>query len=161
VKDDSLVRFLSDESDLILRAELLRQFREATLPGTKTASADGRRTIAALLAARDARIEEKRRETAERQAKEKAKQEKARAEARRKHLDELSGREQETWREVEKLIATKLPKSYDQAVALLVDLRDLAQRSGTQTAFTQRAEELRERHRSKPSLQKRLAKVRL
>ena len=161
VKDDSLVRFLSDEGDLILRAELLRQFREATLPGTKTKPAAGRRKVAELLAARDALIEEKRRETAEREAKEKAKQEKARAEARRKHLDELSGREQETWGEVEKLIATKLPKSYDQAVALLVDLRDLAQRSGTQTAFAQRAGELRERHRAKPSLQQRLAKVRL
>ena len=92
VKDDSLLRFLSEEGDLILRAELLRQFREATLPGTKTKPAAGRRTVAELLAARDALIEEKRREAAERQAKEKAKQEKARAEARRKHLDELAGR---------------------------------------------------------------------
>ena len=59
VKDDSLLRFLSEESDLVLRAELLRQFREATLPGTKTKPAAGRRTVAQLLAARDTTIEEK------------------------------------------------------------------------------------------------------
>ena len=51
VKDDSLLRFLSEEGDLILRAELLRQFREATLPGTKTKPAAGRRRVAELLAA--------------------------------------------------------------------------------------------------------------
>ena len=31
-KDDVLVRFLSDEGDLLLRAELLQRFREATAP---------------------------------------------------------------------------------------------------------------------------------
>ena len=33
-----------------------------------------------------------------------------------------------TWREVESLIATKLPKNYDRAVNLMVDLRNLAAR---------------------------------
>ena len=31
-KDDVLVRFLSDEGDLVLRAEVLQRFREATVP---------------------------------------------------------------------------------------------------------------------------------
>jgi hypothetical protein len=159
VKDDSLVRFLSDERDLILRAELLRQFRESTLLGTRTKLAAGRRTVAELITARDALIEEKRRETSERHAKEKAKRQKEQAEARSKYLDGLAAKETDTWREVETLIATKLPKSYERAVALLVDLRDLAQRSGTQKAFEARFLELRESHRSKPSLQKRLAQI--
>ena len=34
-KDDALLRFLSEEGDLLVRAELLRQFRESTLPGAK------------------------------------------------------------------------------------------------------------------------------
>jgi hypothetical protein len=161
VKDDSLLRFLSEEGDLILRAELLRQFREATLPGTIARPASGRRTVAELLTARDALIEEKRRETAERQAKEMAKRQKEQAEARSKYLDNLAAKETGTWREVDRLIATKQPKSYDQAVSLLADLRDLAKRSGTQSAFEARFLELRESHRSKPSLQKRLADMKL
>jgi hypothetical protein len=161
VKDDFLLRFLAEDGDLILRAELLRQFREATLPGTKTKPAAGRRTVAQLLSARDAYNKEKRRETAERQAKEKAKRQKEQAEARSKYLDELAAKETETWREVETLIATKLPKSYDRAVALLVDLRDLAKRSETLSAFELRAKELQERHRSKSSLQKRFQKINL
>jgi hypothetical protein len=160
-KDDSLLRFLSEEGDLILRAELLRQFREATLPGAKTKPAAGRRTVAQLLSARDAYSKEKSLAATERQAIERAKRQKAEAEARSKYLDELTGRENEIWSEVETLIATKLPKSYDRAVTLLVDLRDLAQRSGTQTDFERRAGELRERHRAKSSLLKRFQKVKL
>jgi hypothetical protein len=99
----------------------------------------------------------KRRETAERNAKEKAKREKEQAEKRSKYLDDLVQRETATWKEIDDLIATKLPKSYDRAVALLVDLRDLAQRFGTQAAFETRVRELRERHRSKSSLQQRFA----
>ena len=98
VKDDSLLRFLSEEGDLTLRAELLRQFREATLPGTKTKPAAGRRTVAELLAARDANIEEKRQAAAEREAKAKAKRQKEQAEARSKYLDELAAKETDTWR---------------------------------------------------------------
>ena len=48
---------------------------------------------------------------------------------------------------IDDLIATKLPKSYDRAVALLVDLRELAQRSASLAAFEARVRELRERHR--------------
>jgi hypothetical protein len=161
VKDDSLLRFLSEEGDLLLRAELLRQFREATLSGTKTKPAAGRRRVAELLAARDATIEEKRRKTAEREAKAKAKREKEQAEARSKYLDKLATKKTETWREIETLIATKQPKSYDRAVTLLVDLRDLAKREGTQSGFEQRAGELREQHRSKSSLMKRFQAVKL
>ncbi len=161
VKDDSLLRFLSEEGDLILRAELLRQFREATLPGTKTKPAAGRRTVAELLTARDAEIEEKRQAAAEREAKAKAKRQKEQAEARSKYLDELAAKETDTWREIEALIATKQPKSYDRAVALLADLRDLAKRKETQSAFEARLRELRECHRAKPSLQGKLDQMKL
>ena len=70
----------------------------------------------------------------------------------------MAGREPAAWREVEQLIATKRPKDYDRAVALLVDLRDLAERSGQTEATAKRIRELRGQHAKKPSLLKRMDK---
>jgi hypothetical protein len=162
VKDDALVRFLAEEGDLALRAELLRMFRDDTRPeGQPNLNASKRRTVARLLAARNSLIAEKRRKAAERQAREKARREREQAEARSKYLDDLAGKEERTWREIDELIATKLPKSYDRAVELMVDLRDLAQRSGEVESFRSRVGQLRERHKAKPSLRERLDKRKL
>jgi hypothetical protein len=57
---------------------------------------------------------------------------------------------------VETAIQTKQPKQYDHAVDLLNDLRDLAERNGTGKDVSERIRDLRERHRSKPSLMQRL-----
>jgi hypothetical protein len=152
-KDDYLVRFLAEDGDILLRAELSRRFREATAPrGRKHASAKGRRTVAQLLAARDARAEERSRKEAEQAATGRARRERERSEARARYLDELARREPATLREVETLIDTKRPKDYDRAVALLVDLRDLAERSGRAEEAAKRTRELRERHAKKSSL---------
>jgi hypothetical protein len=157
VKDDALVRFLAEEGDLALRAELLRMFRDDTRPeGRPGASGSERRTVAQLLAARNALIAENRRKAAEKSAREKARREREQAEARRKYLDELAGRVDKTWEEVESLIATKQPGKYDQAVELLADLRELARRSGKEEAFQSRVGQLRERHKAKTSLRERL-----
>ena len=59
------------------------------------------------------------------------------------------------WKKVEELIATKLPKSYDQAVEVLVDLRDLAARNEG-ADFGRRLEELRAEHDRKRTLIERL-----
>ena len=77
-----------------------------------------------------------------------------------KHLDQLAGNEPVLWKKVESLIATKQPKSYDQAVELLVDLRDLAARAGG-ADFRRRVEALRNAHARKPTLIDRLHKVEL
>ena len=72
-KDAYLVRFLAEEGDVLLRAELSKRFREATAPREKgRARDDGRRTVAQLLAARDALAEEKSRKASERAARERA-----------------------------------------------------------------------------------------
>jgi hypothetical protein len=57
--------------------------------------------------------------------------------------------------------ATKFEKIYDQAVQLLVDLRDLADRLGRVEETANRIRDIRERHASKPSLLKRLEAKRL
>jgi hypothetical protein len=155
-KDAYLLRFVAEEGDLLLRAELSRRFREATAPkGARPAPGAGRRTAAQLLAARDALVEEKERKAAERAARERARREREQAEARANYLDGLARREPATWREVDELIATKRPKDYDRAVTLLADLRDLAGRSGRTAEAEARILELRRRHGNKPSLLKR------
>ena len=62
------------------------------------------------------------------------------------------------WGKVESLIATKLPKSYDQALVLLVDLRDLAARKDG-ADFPRRVEALRTAHARKPTFIDRLRKA--
>ncbi|SIO59313.1 hypothetical protein SAMN05444166_6005 [Singulisphaera sp. GP187] len=155
-KDAYLLRFLTEEGDLILRAELARQFRDATRPtGTAPAADAARRTVGQLLAARDEIVEAKRLTAAEKAAKERARKERERTEARTKHLDDLAGRESAAWQEVDDRIAAGQAKEYDQAVTLLADLRELAARTGRTAEVDAKIQALRQLHKKKPSLIKR------
>lgn len=55
------------------------------------------------------------------------------------------------WEEAEALVATKQPRRYDEAVALLVGLREIAARAGRQAEAHARIARLRERHAKKPT----------
>ncbi len=153
-KDAYLLRFLTEGSDLLLRAELWKRFREATTApaAANLAAPDGRRRAAQILAARDALIETKNQKAAQRAAREQVKVQNEKAAARVKHLDDLSRREAASWVEVDQLIATRLPKNYDTAVQLLADLRELARRSGRAAEAEARILKIHQQHRSKPSL---------
>jgi Tfp pilus assembly protein PilE len=157
-----LLRFLAEEGDRLLRAELSKRLREATAPKrARPTPGSERRTVAQLLVARAALVEEKTRKTNERAARERTRREREEAEARSKYLYNLSEREPAAWREVENLIATKRPNDYDRAVELLVDLRDLAGRAGRSAEAETRLQGLRQRHRNKPSLLRRFDNKRL
>jgi hypothetical protein len=161
-KDAYLLRALAEDSNHLLRMEMARRFREATASGTRSPVSGGeQRPLKELIEERDGLAEKKRREAADRAAKERAVRDRQKAEARAKYLDDLATREPATWREVEKLIATKLPKSYDRAIELLVDLRDLAGRSGRAEEARARTEEIRLRHTRKPTLMKLFARHKL
>jgi hypothetical protein len=160
-KDGYLFRFLREEGDLLLRSELFQRFMGASRSEVVQAVGLNRRTIAQLLAACDARSEEKTRLEAERDTAEQDRLRKKHVEERARYLDELAAREARTWIEVDTLIATKRPQDYDRAVALLVDLCELAERSGRRAAAEARIRDLRERHRSKSSFLKRLDQRRL
>lgn len=156
-KDSYLLRLLAQQGDASLRAEMLRRLREQTKSkGVRPPPEAERRTVAALLADRDALVDGKNRKAAERAAQEKDRREKEQAEARSKHLDDLALRETQAWDEVEAMVASKLPKEYDRAVALLVDLRGVAERSGRSSWADARIRELRQRHAKKPSFLGRL-----
>jgi hypothetical protein len=154
-KDDVLLRLLDGESVHLLRNELQKRFRDSSDAGKPRAPEVERRTAAQLVAARNALVAEKERKASERKRAEKETREREEAVARSRALDALAGREAEAWREVNDLIATKRPDDYDRAVSLLLDLKDLAVRSGRKADAVARIRDLRERHRNKPSLIKR------
>jgi hypothetical protein len=156
-KNAYLLRLLAEEGTVLLRAELSKRFREAAAPHGKGRADDaGRRSVAHLLAAQNVLVKEKAGKTAEQAAAKKERHEQEQAEARTRELDHLASREPAAWREVEQLIGMKRPNDYDRAVALLVDLRDLAARSDRAQATAERTREIRLRHMNKPSLLERL-----
>jgi hypothetical protein len=161
---NALLLRVADADTAHLPAELLQRFARDHAASVEHAagSADaGRRTVGALLAAAERHAEERERREAEQQAAEQAHREREEAIARATYLDKLQGREPELWREAEAAIATKLPKNYDQAVARLVDLRDLAARAGTERTFEEQLRELRQRHAAKRTLIDRLNQAEL
>lgn len=120
-----------------------------------------RRSVAELLARADAIAEARMQEEAEQRAREKAQRDREQAEKREKHLKSLVGKEQELWTQVDQLIAMRTAKPYDEAVSLLQDLRDLADRQGTRTEFSQRVNALYREHAKKAAFAARLRKAQL
>ncbi len=150
-KDDLLARLVVG-NDSVLMHKLLQRVRQEGAGKRGAAKVTTmRRNVAELL-------HEAKQAAAEKAAREKARREREAAIARAKHLDELASREPAIWREVESLIATKQPKGYDQAIDLLMDLRDLAMRKSS-ADFQRRVEELRAAHARKETFVDRLQKA--
>jgi FtsZ-interacting cell division protein YlmF len=157
-KDDLLVRLMSG-NDATLGSELVQRMKR------ERANSDGpgravpeRRTVAALLRAKEQAADERRRIAADKAAREKAERDRAAARARAMHLDQLAGKEPVLWKKVESLIATKQPKSYEQAMELLTDLRDLSAQKD-ELGFRRHVEALRAAHGGKRTLIARLDKA--
>lgn len=68
----------------------------------------------------------------------------------------IAGREDELWLEVNALVSGKRPADYNQALQLLLDLRELATKKSEKPLFNSRLEKLRREHRRKSSMMKRL-----
>ncbi|WP_309890941.1 hypothetical protein [Archangium sp.] len=143
-KDALLLRVIQGPEPL-LGAELLRRFRESRPREPSASSADARRTAGELRA--EAAVLET--EHSRRQAKQEAR-------ARARELETLSAREEEVWLEVESLFATRSSSDHARGVALLVDLRDLAQHRGTLVDFQRRFTDLWERNVRRQGLMRRM-----
>ena len=154
---DELIANLMMDADHSLVTELLQRILKERSAEATTDSVP-RRTVGQLLRTAEAYAEERRRIEAEKRAAEKARREREAALAREKHLDSLAGRETKLWAEADTLIATKQPKSYDQAVKILVDLCDLDARNKSGD-FQMRLEALRQAHARKPTFIERLRKA--
>ena len=156
-KDRLLVRVAQDHAATV-HLELLRRFRDATMPAAVDQS---RRTVADLLdGAARIRGDRQRREAALR-AEEQARRETDRALARERRLDELASDEEAAWARVHAMIATRTPGEYDNAVRLLTDLQALAERGDRPHEFARRCATLRQDHVRKTTLIGRLDRANL
>ncbi len=160
-KDDLLAGLIVD-GESTLPVDLLHRFLEQRGHATHGSAAPAiHRTVGELLEAAEARSEERRQAEARKRA-EQAERRKREAEiARATYLDEIAGREPELWTQIESLIATKQSKRYDEAVRLLIDLRDLAQREGRDREFQKRIEVICTTHARKVAFIERVGKARL
>jgi len=140
-RDDFLLRLAQGEP--YLSAALNRRLREL-VPRTMPVPGP-RRTVGQLLA-----MAEEERERVHRQRAEEA-------EARRlRELEALARREDETWREVDRLIQQATSQSYQDAVHYLVQLRDLAHHQHKTIIFQQRLNAIYERYPCRTALLRRL-----
>jgi hypothetical protein len=154
---DALIANLIMDADHTLVTELLQRFIKERSTETTTDTVR-RRTVRQLCRAAEAFATKRSRIEAHKRTEAKARLERKAAIAREKHLDSLVGREQKLWAKVETLIAATQPKSYDLALKILVDLRDLDVR-GKGGDFALRMETLRQAHARKPSFIERLGKA--
>jgi hypothetical protein len=141
-----------------VQAVLLHRFREER-DGSGSLQESGGRTAGELLEAAESLRDARLRAAAQRRAREEARRAQQAAAAYEKRLDELAPRQEQAWQQVDELIATKRPRDYDQALAILVDLRVLVERDDSTEAFAERFGRLRERHLRKPSLLERFDKA--
>jgi hypothetical protein len=153
-KDALLLQLVKGE-DAHVGASLYRRFR-AEGPGDPKRREAARRTVGDLIERAEELREVHARETARRADAERRRREAAATASRAKHLDALAGRQPEAWNDVERLVASKKPRSYDEAVTMLGDLRDLALHIGDGPSFYGRLAVVRERHARKPSFIARL-----
>jgi hypothetical protein len=123
-----------DEPELALGSELLRAFRVTINDGRSY----GGRTVAELQALAEARREE--RENAQTMRAKKAQE--AVERARQGRLTKLSRDIDGAWAKLEKLVESS---SYDEAMTLAVDLRELAVRDQDLATFAKRFEAMRRR----------------
>jgi len=155
-KDRALLRAAQGQGAQV-GVELQRRYRAEAVPAT--AAEAGARTVGELLQAAQERAEGAQRRKAAAKARDAERAAREAAATRERKLDLLSGQEDDIWLKVERAVSHKLPKEYDKAVSLLLDLRDLAKRAGEEAAFGRRAQALRELHGRKPGLLQRLDKA--
>jgi hypothetical protein len=146
-KDDYLERFIAGKEPA-LGAELQRLIGDRNV----AAPASEPRTVGELLRAAEDATEIRRQAAAEQAQIEKKRHEEEKALARSKHLEFIARREPAVWREIDTLIATKQPVSYDRVISLLVDLRDIAVKTGDESRFLRGLEHLQMEHARKPAL---------
>jgi len=134
-----------------LRAELRQRLApEASVPPVTPRSA--RELIARAEAIRLARA----RAAAEQAAAAQAREAKAAEKARQVRLDALARRGEAVWSEVETEIERRNASGYDRALALLLDLKALAEQRGMPSDFATRLAAIGHRHARKPRFTERL-----
>jgi hypothetical protein len=143
--ESALVEFLRIDHHLVAAAAERRPGRPAKA-----------RTAGELLSSAKKCREEAEKRAAQKANREREKRAAAEAAIRAGHLHALAAREADAWREVEDLVESRKAVAYDHAVVLLQDLRELCNTTGRSALFMRFVDNLRQRHRAKSSLLRRL-----
>ncbi len=152
---DRIIKELLLASNPHQGSSLLQQFKKEYYPESKQLN-NGNRTVGDLLLKVDSYAEKRKRELAVKKAKEQAAKEKAAAISREKYLNEMAGREDDIWDQVEGLINGKKSKLYKEALRLLIDLQDLGKKNKSSHIFQSRVHEIRQSHQRKTTFIKEL-----
>jgi hypothetical protein len=131
-------------------AELLRRLREVGGAQPLAASGAARRPFSAIVAA----VEDVRKERLAREQREAER-------ARLAKLDALAKREEQVWAALPGLLARRIASGYDEAVAHLADLRDLAVHRKQRAAFDTRLSEVLAPYATSAALLRRLREQKL
>ncbi len=153
-KTGLLVRLF--DGDPHVAAELRAMVRKGLGPGPSPTT---RRTVGELRARACAIRLSRERAEADHAAEERQRQADAAREAEQMRLEAIRCRGESVWREVEDDIERRSAASYGRAVALLSDLRTLAEKQGAIEEFLGRLQAIRERHARKERLIKRLMAI--
>ncbi|MCX6031821.1 MAG: hypothetical protein NT169_21280 [Chloroflexi bacterium] len=136
------------EGEPLLSLKFNRRLQELAGPPARPQAVAARHTWAEL------------RETAEQLRQAEVRRQQAATEAQRsKDLQDFAPRTAQTWRDVQALIEQKQARPYDEAVALLVRLRDLAIFQNRLPEFQPRLAGLQAQYANRPAFQERLRKV--
>jgi hypothetical protein len=131
-------------------AELLRRLREIGGEARPAASTASRRTFSAIVAAAgDVRRQRQQRERQEAER------------ARLAKLEALAKREEQVWAQLPGLLAQRTARGYDQAVAHLAELRDLAVHRKQRAAFDARLKDVLAPYATSAALLRRLREKKL
>ncbi len=162
-KDAVLMKIIGSDRPHV--AAELRQRALSEIHGARETGGDlrksGTRSVGQLVARAEVITEERRKRKDERAALEKARREQEQAKNRKQYLESLVNKEIGLWAKVDKLIATKQPRRYDEAVSLLQDLHDFAEMKGKNSEFSLRMSALHSEHTRKASLVNRFRKAKL
>lgn len=157
-RDDLLANILSGsmQGDQTAALQQVSRFTQIwrTLRGDKKAKVKTR-TVGELLKKAEIVRQNRERLEAEKKAAELAEKQRLQKIAREKRLNEITGQEPILWAQIESLVSEKKAKSYDKAIELLTDLRDLAARTRA-SDFHLKLKNLREKHSPKSSFIERL-----
>jgi hypothetical protein len=143
---DALLLRLIDQSGAVPGLALHRCFQAGQAPAPEQLPPP-RRMVGTLLRDAVALQRDKERQAKERQAA-----------ARERELEALTARGSAAWEQVDQLFATRRPTDHAAGVRLLVDLREIARRQGTEEEFTRRLSQLRERNARRAGLISRMDK---
>ena len=154
-KNEIIFQLIS-ENEQHLGTILMQRFQESIFKKNSSQPNFKPRKVYKLLEEAEAITEEREQRIKAQKAAEKARQIKEAKEKREKHLYNLAKQEDKAWKKVNTLIETKKPTNYDEAVQLLVDLKEINIKQHKSGKFKTELQKIYEKHSKKPSFIERL-----